>query len=165
MKEPPDQHYRCAKTSLESVVKDDLVVEKLLNAALQANGIMIYLLKLDVVPKHVLIDTTSLIDLCFTEEHGKRSEYKEKDNLVKRQDIIWDFFFETETRRFRRHGYEFDHQIVTDSVGCSSLLKRVDLIGKQVLRAKNGNHETYIDEVGDYEPLRGKKLVAIDPTG
>ncbi|GAB9463192.1 hypothetical protein Gpo141_00000661 [Globisporangium polare] len=37
------------------------------------------------------------------------------------------------------------------------------LIGKRVLQAKNGNHETHIDEGGDYEPLRGKKLVAIDP--
>ncbi|GAB9468094.1 hypothetical protein Gpo141_00005420 [Globisporangium polare] len=49
-------------------------------------------LRSDVVPKHVLIDTTSLVNLCFTEEHGKRGGYTEKGNLVKRQDITWDFF-------------------------------------------------------------------------
>ncbi|GAB9470392.1 hypothetical protein Gpo141_00007646 [Globisporangium polare] len=118
-------------------------------------------LRSNVAPKHVLIDTTSLINLCFTEEHGKRSDYTEKGNLVKRQDITWDFFSKTEMRCFRRHGYTFDHQIVTDGVGCSILLKRVDLIGKRVIQAKNGDHETYVDEVGDYEPLRDKKLVAI----
>ncbi|GAB9465151.1 hypothetical protein Gpo141_00002568 [Globisporangium polare] len=120
-------------------------------------------LRSNVVLKHVLIDTTSLVNLCFTKEHGTRGDYKEKGNLVNRQDITWDFFFKTEMRCFWRHGYKFDHQIVTGGVGCSILLKRVDLIGKRVLQAKNGNHETYIDEVGDYESLRRKKLVAIDP--
>ncbi len=52
MKEPPDPGdkpwatYQCIKTSLKSVVKDDIVVSKLMEAALRTNSIMIHTLQL-----------------------------------------------------------------------------------------------------------------------
>ena len=63
------------------------------------------------------------------------------------------------------HAFTFDHHIETDSVSCSILLKRKALIGKRVKtpKAKKGSDEKYIDELKDNEPLKGKRVVAIDP--
>lgn len=104
-----------------------------------------------------------LANICFTKEQDKRSDYTTKGNLVKRQGSIWAIFFKTDMKCSSAQSYTFDHHIETDGVGCSILLKREDLVGKRVIQAKKGNSETYIDEVTDYEPLMGKKLVAIDP--
>ena len=122
-----------------------------------------------IIPKHFRLDTTSLIHLCFTKEQGKRSYYRTQGNLVKYQDRIWDFFFKTGKKCFHveedTHSYTFDHQIVTDGVSCSILLKRKDLIGKRVRtpKPKKGGGEAYIDELKDYTMLKDKRVVAIDP--
>ena len=52
MQEPPDpgdesldRTYQCIKTSLKSVVKDDIVLSNLMEASLRANGIMTHTLQ------------------------------------------------------------------------------------------------------------------------
>jgi hypothetical protein len=126
-------------------------------------------LRSDIVPKHFRLDTVSLVNLCFTEEQGKRCDYTRKGNLVKHQDRIWGFFFKTDMKCFHMkedaHAFTFDHQIETDGVSCSILLKRKGLVGKRVKtpKAKKGSNEKYIDELEDYEHLKTKKVVAIDP--
>ena len=126
-------------------------------------------LRSDIVPKHFRLDTVSLIKLCFTKEQGKRGDYTTKGNLVKHQDRIWGFFFKTDMKCFHvcgdGHAYTFDHQIETDGVSCSILLKRRDLVGKRVKapKAKKGNSEIYIDELDDCTALKSKHVVAIDP--
>jgi transposase len=126
-------------------------------------------LRSDIVPKHFRLDTVSLINLCFTEEQGKRGDYTTKGNLVKHQDRIWGFFFKTDMKCFHvkedNHAFTFDHQIETDGVSCSILLKKKALVGKRVKtpKAKKGSGEKYIDELEDYEHLKTKRVVAIDP--
>jgi len=127
-------------------------------------------LRSKIIPKHFRLDTISLVNLCFTKEQGKRSDYTTKGNLVKHNDRIWGFFFKTDRKCFHLasdgHDYTFDHQIETDGVSCSIILKRKGLIGKRVPTlntTKNDQGETYIDEVPDYAALKGKRVVAIDP--
>jgi len=125
-------------------------------------------LRSEIIPKHFRLDTVSLVNLCFTKEHGIRSDYTTKGNLVKYQDKIWNFFFKTDMKCFHMddgHAHTFDHQIETDGVSCSILLKRRDMIGKRVKepKAKKGNGEKYIDELDDYEALQNNAVVAIDP--
>jgi len=126
-------------------------------------------LRREIIPKHFRLDTVSLINLCFTSEQGKRGDYTTKGNLVEHQDKIWGFFFKTDMKCFHMeddtHAHTFDHQIETDGVSCSILLKRKDMVGKRVKepKPKKGSNETYIDEVEDYTPLTGKRVVAIDP--
>ena len=126
-------------------------------------------LRSEIIPKHFRLDTDSLIALCFTDEQGKKSDYRTKGNLVKQQDRIWDFFFKTNKKCFHikedRHSYTFDHQIETDGVSCTILLKRKDLVGKRMKapKKKKGSDEKYIDELEDYESLKNKRVVAIDP--
>jgi hypothetical protein len=131
-------------------------------------------LRSEIIPKHFRLDTTSLIKLCLTAEHGTqgectRSEYMAKGNLVKHQAKIWGLFFKTEKKCFHMgddaHAHTFDHQIETDGVSCSILRKRRDMIGKRAKepKPKEARSECYIDEVEDYTPLQGKRVVAIDP--
>ena len=127
-------------------------------------------LRSEIVPKHFRLDTVSLINLCFTSEQGKRSDYTTKGNLVKHQAKIWGFFFKTDMKCFHldendAHAHTFDHQIETDGVSCSILLKRRDMVGKRVKepKPKKGSSELYIDEVEDYATIKDKRVVAIDP--
>lgn len=126
-------------------------------------------LRSEIIPKHFRLDTVSLVNLCFTSQQGKRSYYKARGNLVKYQDKIWGFFFKTDMKCFHMendtHAHAFDHQIETDGVSCSILLKRRDMIGKRTKepKAKKGSNETYIDEVEDYTSLTDRRVVAIDP--
>lgn len=74
------------------------------------------------------------------------------------------FLFRTELKSFHKKYYEFHDMIETDSISCTLLLLRKDLIGKRLPMMKKGaNQETYIDEIKDYVPLQNKKIVAIDP--
>jgi len=45
-------------------------------------------LRSEIIPKHIRIDTTSLVHLCFSEEQCPKEEYLTKGNLVKYQDEI-----------------------------------------------------------------------------
>eukprot|EP00894_Picocystis_sp_ML_P003676 jgi/Pico_ML_1/54193/g4604.t1 len=112
-----------------------------------------YPLRSEIIPKHLLLGTVSLINLCFTSEQGKRGDYTMKRNLVKHHAKIWGFFFKTDMKCFHMeddtHAHTFDHQIETDGVSCSILVKRKDMVGKRIKepKPKKGNSEIYIDEV------------------
>jgi len=118
----------------------------------------------EVIPKHIRLDTTTLVHLLMTKKQGNKSDYLTKGNLKRKEDKIWEFFFRTERKCFKKKYYEFHHMIETDGVSCSLLLLRKDLIGKKLPMMKKGlSTETYIDELNDYSNLQNKKIVGIDP--
>ena len=118
----------------------------------------------EVIPKHIRLDTTTLVHLLLTKKQGNKSDYLFKGNLKRNEDKIWEFFFRTERNFFKKKYYEFHHMIETDGVSCSLLLLRKDLVGKKLPMMKKGlSTETYIDELNDYSNLQNKKIIAIDP--
>ena len=119
----------------------------------------------EVIPKHIRLDTTTLVHLLLTTNYGNKSDFLAKGNLKAKEDEIWEFFFRTERKFFKKKYYEFHHMIETDGVSCSLLLKRKDLVGKKQLpMLKKGlSNETYINELSDYSSLQNKKTVGIDP--
>jgi hypothetical protein len=118
----------------------------------------------EVIPKHIRIDTTTLVHLLMTKKQGNKSDYLTKGNLKRNENKIWKFFFRTERKFFKKKYYDFHHMIETDGVSCSLLLLRKDLVGKKLPMIKKGlSKETYIDELDDYSNLQNKKIVAIDP--
>jgi len=118
----------------------------------------------EIIPKHIRLDTTTLVHLLMTKSQGNKSAYLTEGNLKRNEDKIWKFFFRTERKCFHKKHYEFHHMIETDGISCSLLLLRNDLIGKRLPTMKKGiNNEEYIDEVKDYTFLQNKKIVAIDP--
>jgi hypothetical protein len=117
-----------------------------------------------VIPKHIRLDTTTLVHLLMTKKQGNKSDYLTKGNLKRKEDKIWEFFFRTERKFFKKKYYSFHHMIETDGVSCSLLLLRKDLVGKKLPIMKKGlSIETYINELNDYSNLQNKKIVAIDP--
>jgi hypothetical protein len=113
----------------------------------------------EMVPKHIRLDTTTLVHLLMTKKQGKKSDYLFKGNLKRNEDKIWSFFFRTERQCFKKKWYSFHHMVETDGVSCSIIFVRKDKVGKRVKQPKIKNKELYIDEV----KVKNKKIVAIDP--
>lgn len=123
----------------------------------------VFPLRKEIIPKHIKLDTTTLVHLLFTDKQGNKGEYLTKGNLKRRENEIWKFFFRTERKCFHKKHYTFHNMIVTDGVSCSILLVRNDLIGKKVRVSSIPKKEQYVDELKGYSKLKNKKIVAIDP--
>lgn len=123
----------------------------------------VFPLRSDIIPKHIRLDTTTLVHLLMTKKQGNKSDYLFKGNLKRHEDDIWKFFFRTEKQCFNKKSYTFHHMIETDGVSCSIVLIRNDMIGKRVPSNKISSKEQYIDELKDYSKIKDKKIVACDP--
>ncbi len=73
-------------------------------------------LRTDLIPKHIRIDTTSVVELLFDQKLNKvmNNKIKYKRSICKNKDRIWKFLFRTERKYFRSNKYQFDYQIETD---------------------------------------------------
>lgn len=127
----------------------------------------VFPLRSDIIPKHIKIDTTSIIHMLMNDKDKclSKSYFLTKGNLKRYEDKIWKFFFRTERKCFRKKKYTFHHMICTDGVSCSVMSIRNDMIGKRIPKKKLPQSEKYIDELDkkDYEKLKDKKIVACDP--
>jgi len=124
----------------------------------------VFPLRSAIAPGYIRLDTITLVHLLLRKEQGNKTEYTNKGNTKKHEDKIWKFFFRTEKKVFRKNPYSFHHMISTDGIGVSVLFLREDLVGKRLPNVPKGvSKELYIDELDDYMPLRGKKIVGIDP--
>ena len=123
----------------------------------------VFPIRSSIVPSYIRLDTTTLVNLLLRKEHGTKSHYKTEGNLKKNEDKIWNFFFRTELKCFKKTEYSFHHMLSTDGVSVSILLLRKDLVGKKLpMMKKKSNHEIYIDEITDTTSLQTKKIVGID---
>ena len=88
----------------------------------------VFPMRSEVIPKHIRLDTTTLVHLLMTKKQGNKSDYLTKGNLKRKEDKIWEFFFRAERKMFHKKYYEFHHMIETDGVSCSLLLLRKELL-------------------------------------
>lgn len=58
----------------------------------------VFLMRSVVIPKHIRLDTTTLVHLLMTKKQGNKSDYLTKGNLKRKEDKIWEFFFRTERK-------------------------------------------------------------------
>ena len=147
----PQDYLPCMTYMMKEVEKDGLTINN------------VFPLRSEIIPKHIRLDTTTLVHLLMTKKQGNKSDYLFNGNLKKSEDKIWEFFFRTERQCFNKPQYKFHHMIETDGISCSILFLRNDLVGKRIPNSKNTNSEQYIDELKDYSNLQNKKIVAIDP--
>jgi hypothetical protein len=125
----------------------------------------VFPLRNDIVPKHIRLDTTTLVHLLMTKNQGNKSNYLFNGNLKRNEDKIWKFFFRTEIQCFKKKYYKFHHMVETDGVSCSILMLRNDKVGKRIKISKIPKAEQYIDELKkkEYKELKNKKIVSVDP--
>jgi hypothetical protein len=146
----PQDYLPCMIYMMIEVEKEELSINN------------VFPLRKDIIPKHIRLDTTTLVHLLMIKKFGNKSDYLFNGNLKKFEDKIWKFFFRTERQCFKKKNYTFHHMIETDGVGCSILLLRSDMIGKKIPNKKI-NMEKYIEDLGNYSKLQNKKIVSIDP--
>jgi transposase len=147
----PFQYFPCMISMMKQVEKDGY---KVCNVFPMRSGI---------TPNYIRLDTTTLVHLLMRKEHGTKNEYLTEGNLKRNEDKIWNFFFRTELKCFKKTEYSFHNMLSTDGVSVSILLLRNDLVGKKLpMMKKKGNREMYIDEVTYTTHLQTKKMVGID---
>ena len=147
----PFQYFPCMISMMKQVEQDGY---KVCNVFPMRSGI---------TPNYIRLDTTTLVHLLMRKEQGTKSEYLTEGNLKRNEDKIWNFFFRTELKCFKKTEYSFHHMLSTDGVSVSILLLRKDLVGKKLpMMKKKSNHEIYIDEITDTTSLQTKKIVGID---
>ena len=148
----PMDYFHCMIKMMKQVEKEEQTICN------------VFPMRNEIIPKHIRLDTTTLVHLLMTKKQGNKSDYLTEGNLKRNENKIWEFFFRTERKCFHKKNYEFHHMIETDGISCSLLLLRKDLIGKKLPMMKKGiNNEEYIDELKDYSQLQNKKIVSIDP--
>jgi hypothetical protein len=86
-------------------------------------------LRNNIVPKHILLDTASLVSLFCPAIGIKKGELHK--NLKENQHDIWNAFLNLNHKIFRNQHYQFHHQIQTDGVSCCLLFIRKDLKDKK----------------------------------
>ncbi len=90
--------------------------------------------------------------------------YKQGNN----QQLLWDYFFRTNKRVFKKNKYQFNYMIKTDGVSISILFVRVDEKGEPVKKQKGKKYKEqtdceYIEKIELTEELRKMKNVSLDP--
>ncbi len=117
----------------------------------------VFPLRSDIVPKHIRLDTTSIVHLLLSKKQGNKTDFLFKGNLKRREDDIWNFFFRTEKNVFKKNRYGFHHMIETDGMSCTILYLREDKIGKKRLKPQKIPNEQYIDDLTDYKVYKIKQ--------
>jgi len=90
--------------------------------------------------------------------------YKQNDN----QKLLWNYFFRTNKRIFKKNKYQFNYMIKTDGVSVSILFVRVDDKGNPVKKQKGKKYKEqldceYIEKAELTEIQKKMKIVTIDP--
>jgi hypothetical protein len=110
------------------------------------------------IPKHIRIDTTTMI-LLF--------KFKTTTDLKEEKHMVWNEYFRVNRNCFKMKGYKFNNSIVTDGVSCSLLFIREDQYGKRCPKGKKKVivKETYFNELSseDLEKMKKRRIVGIDP--
>lgn len=125
-------------------------------------------LRTRIIPNYVTFDTASIISLLI-----EKDTIGFLSNIKLRQKEIWDKFFQTNKRVFKKNDYCFNFMIKTDGIGCSILFVKTDSDGKPIklnsyqlkqLDKKNDNDKQYIENQDNIKEILDKKnYVCIDP--
>jgi hypothetical protein len=74
-----------------------------------------------IIPKYITLDTTAIINLFFDKD-----AVMYRKNVHKSRKVIWDKFFKTNMKVFKRRNYRFNFMINTDGMACSIHFIRED---------------------------------------
>lgn len=85
-------------------------------------------LRTNIIPKHIIIDSASLVNLFCPENQKKGNLLK---NITNNQELIWSSFLRTGSKIFKNKNYIFHNQIQTDGISCSLLFIRKDFANKK----------------------------------
>jgi len=91
-------------------------------------------LRSNIIPKHIIIDTASLINLFCPEKDKEGNKVKKGEllsNVKDNQNEVWGNFLDMKNKIFKNKHYQFHNQIQTDGISCCLLFIRKDLKDKK----------------------------------
>ncbi len=91
-------------------------------------------LRNNIIPKHIIIDTASLINLFCPEKDKDGNKVKKGEllsNVKDNKNEVWCNFLDLKHRIFKNNHYQFHNQIQTDGISCCLLFIRKDLKDKK----------------------------------
>ena len=131
-------------------------------------------LRNNIIPKHIIIDTASLINLFCPSVGGKDKDGNKVkkcellSNVKENQNEVWSNFLNLKNKIFKNKHYQFHNQIQTDGISCCLLFIRKDLKDK-----KWGSRVPVLEEQEFYniedlskeqlDTLKERNIVGCDP--
>jgi hypothetical protein len=128
-------------------------------------------LRNNIIPKHIIIDTASLINLFCPEKDKEGNKVKKGEllsNVKDNQNEVWSNFINLKDKIFKNKYYQFYNQIQTDGISCCLLFIRKDLKDK-----KWGSRVPVLQEQEFYniedlskeqlDTLKDRNIVGCDP--
>ena len=128
-------------------------------------------LRNNIIPKHIIIDTASLINLFCPEKDKDGNKVKKGEllsNVKDNQHELWSNFLDMKNKIFKNKYYQFHNQIQTDGISCCLLFIRKDLKDK-----KWGSRVPLLQEQDFYniedlskeqlDTLKERNIVGCDP--
>ena len=128
-------------------------------------------LRNNIIPKHIIIDTASLINLFCPEKDKEGNKVKKGEllsNVKDNQNEVWSNFLNLKHKIFKNKHYQFHNQIQTDGISCCLLFIRKDLKDK-----KWGSKVPVLEEQDFYniedlskeqlDTLRERNIIGCDP--
>ena len=128
-------------------------------------------LRNNIIPKHIILDTATIINLFSPEKdkEGKKTKKGELlSNVKENQTEIWNNFIDTKNKIFKNKHYQFHNQIQTDGISCCLLFIRKDLKDKKwgskvpILQEQDFHNIEDLSKE-QLETLRERNIVGCDP--
>uniref|UniRef100_A0A6C0HQR7 Transposase n=1 Tax=viral metagenome TaxID=1070528 RepID=A0A6C0HQR7_9ZZZZ len=128
-------------------------------------------LRNNIIPKHIILDTASIINL-FCPEKDKDGNKTKKGELLssvkENQNEVWCNFLDMKNRIFKNKHYQFHNQIQTDGISCCLLFIRKDLKdkkwGSRVPVLQEQDFHTIEDlSKEQLDTLKDRNIVGCDP--
>jgi len=128
-------------------------------------------LRNNIIPKHIILDTASLINLFCPEKDSKGNKVKKGELLSKvknNQQEVWSNFLDLKNKIFKNKHYQFHNQIQTDGVSCCLLFIRKDLKDKKwgskvpILQDQEFNSIEDLSKE-QLDTLKNRNIVGCDP--
>ena len=128
-------------------------------------------LRNNIIPKHIILDTASLINL-FCPEKDKDGNKVKKGELLshvkENQCEVWCNFLNMKNKIFKNKHYQFHNQIQTDGISCCLLFIRKDLKDKKWgSRVPNLQEQDFytIEDLSkeQLDTLKERNIVGCDP--
>ena len=128
-------------------------------------------LRNNIIPKHIILDTASIINLFCPEKDKDGNKTKKGEllsNVKDNQTEIWCNFLDMKKKIFKNKHYQFHNQIQTDGISCCLLFIRKDLKdkkwGSRVPVLQEQDFHTIEDlSKEQLDTLKDRNIVGCDP--
>jgi hypothetical protein len=128
-------------------------------------------LRNNIIPKHIILDTASIINLFCPEKDKDGNKVKKGEllsNVKDNQNEVWCNFFDLKNKIFKNKHYQFHNQIQTDGISCCLLFIRKDLKdkkwGSRVPTLQDQEFHTIEDlSKEQLDTLKDRNIVGCDP--